>query len=106
MIREYLASIGRKGGKARAAKYDKAMLSKWAKKGGRPPKSKEGNKPCASTDAEMCGGTSFDSGGRLSEKLRKVRVGQSPKKRNAPGVGRWKSPSIAFRNRGQRSLFL
>jgi general stress protein YciG len=38
MIREYLASIGRKGGKARAAKYDKAILSKWAKRGGRPPK--------------------------------------------------------------------
>ncbi|MGA7221492.1 MAG: hypothetical protein WBX16_01440 [Candidatus Acidiferrales bacterium] len=37
MIREYLASIGRKGGKTRAAKYDKATLSKWAKKGGRPP---------------------------------------------------------------------
>jgi len=40
MIREYLASIGRKGGKARASKYDKATLSKWAKKGGRPPKEK------------------------------------------------------------------
>ncbi len=39
-IREYLAGIGRKGGKARAAKYDKAILSKWAKKGGRPPKGK------------------------------------------------------------------
>jgi len=38
MIHEYLASIGRKGGKARAAKYDKLTLSKWAKKGGRPPK--------------------------------------------------------------------
>jgi len=38
MIREYLASIGREGGKARALKYDKATLSKWAKKGGRPPK--------------------------------------------------------------------
>jgi general stress protein YciG len=38
MILEYLASIGRKGGKARAAKYDKATLSKWAKKGGRPAK--------------------------------------------------------------------
>jgi integrase len=37
-IREYLAKIGGKGGKARAAKYDKATLSKWAKKGGRPPK--------------------------------------------------------------------
>jgi len=38
VIREYLAKIGRKGGKARAAKYDKTTLSKWAKKGGRPPK--------------------------------------------------------------------
>jgi hypothetical protein len=38
VIREYLAKIGGKGGKARAAKYDKATLSKWAKKGGRPPK--------------------------------------------------------------------
>ena len=38
MIREYLAAMGRKGGKARAAKYDKATLSNWAKKGGRPPK--------------------------------------------------------------------
>jgi general stress protein YciG len=38
MLREYLASLGRKGGKARAAKHDKATLSKWAKKGGRPPK--------------------------------------------------------------------
>jgi general stress protein YciG len=41
MIREYLAKIGRKGGKARADKYDKATLSKWAKKGGRPPKKEE-----------------------------------------------------------------
>jgi hypothetical protein len=38
MLREYLASIGRKGGKSRAAKYDKATLSRWAKKGGRPKK--------------------------------------------------------------------
>jgi len=38
MIREYLARIGRKGGKARATKYGKAKLSEWAKKGGRPPK--------------------------------------------------------------------
>jgi general stress protein YciG len=42
MIREYLASIGRKGGKARAARHSKATLSKWAKLGGRPRK-KEGN---------------------------------------------------------------
>jgi hypothetical protein len=27
---------GRRGGKARAKKYDKATLSRWAKKGGRP----------------------------------------------------------------------
>jgi hypothetical protein len=38
VIRGYLAEIGRKGGKARAAKYGKARLSKWAKLGGRPPK--------------------------------------------------------------------
>ena len=43
-IRDYLAKIGRKGGKARAAKYDKATLRKWAKLGGRPPKPKEGSK--------------------------------------------------------------
>jgi len=36
IIREFLKQIGRKGGKARAKKYDKATLSKWAKKGGRP----------------------------------------------------------------------
>jgi general stress protein YciG len=36
IIREFLAEAGRKGGKARAKKYDKATLSKWAKKGGRP----------------------------------------------------------------------
>lgn len=41
LIREYLAEIGRKGGKARAKKHDKAALSKWAKKGGRPPKKGE-----------------------------------------------------------------
>jgi general stress protein YciG len=37
IIREFLAKAGRKGGKARAAKHDKATLSKWGKKGGRPP---------------------------------------------------------------------
>jgi general stress protein YciG len=37
-IRDYLARIGRKGGKARAARHDKATLSKWAKLGGRPAK--------------------------------------------------------------------
>jgi hypothetical protein len=30
--------LGRKGGKARAAKYNKETLSKWAKMGGRPRK--------------------------------------------------------------------
>jgi general stress protein YciG len=38
VIRQYLTEIARKGGKARATKYDKATLSKWAKKGGRPRK--------------------------------------------------------------------
>jgi general stress protein YciG len=37
-IKQYLAKIGSKGGKARAAKHDKATLRKWAKLGGRPPK--------------------------------------------------------------------
>jgi general stress protein YciG len=41
LVREYLAEIGRKGGKARAKRHDKATLSKWAKKGGRPPKKGE-----------------------------------------------------------------
>jgi hypothetical protein len=41
IIRGYLASIGSKGGKVRASKYDKATLSKWAKKGGRPLKKGE-----------------------------------------------------------------
>jgi hypothetical protein len=36
IIREFLKRVGRIGGKARAKKYDKATLSKWAKKGGRP----------------------------------------------------------------------
>ena len=43
-IREYLAKIGSKGGKARAARHGKAELSKWAKLGGRPPKSKKAAK--------------------------------------------------------------
>ena len=40
LLREYLAKIGRKGGKARAEKHDKATLRKWAKLGGRPRKDK------------------------------------------------------------------
>jgi hypothetical protein len=36
IIRKFLKRAATKGGKARAAKYDKATLSKWAKKGGRP----------------------------------------------------------------------
>ena len=38
IVRQFLARIGSQGGKARAAKHDKATLSKWAKKGGRPRK--------------------------------------------------------------------
>ncbi len=41
VIREYLAKIGRKGGKSRAKKYDKVTLSRWAKLGGRPPKKED-----------------------------------------------------------------
>ena len=32
------SAMGKKGGKARAAKYDHKTLSEWAKKGGRPRK--------------------------------------------------------------------
>jgi general stress protein YciG len=41
IIREFLKRAGSKGGQARAAKYDKATLRKWARKGGRPRKGKE-----------------------------------------------------------------
>jgi hypothetical protein len=37
-VKKYLAEMASKGGKARAAKYDKKTLSQWAKKGDRPPK--------------------------------------------------------------------
>jgi hypothetical protein len=40
-VKEYLAMIGSKGGKSRAAKHDRASLRKWARLGGRPRK-KEG----------------------------------------------------------------
>ena len=36
--RALMRELARSGGKARAKKYDKATLSKWAKKGGRPRK--------------------------------------------------------------------
>jgi hypothetical protein len=39
-VQDYMRQISRLGGKARAQKYDKATLSKWARKGGRPPKAK------------------------------------------------------------------
>ncbi len=38
VIRDFLARIGSKGGKARAAKHNSETLSKWAKLGGRPHK--------------------------------------------------------------------
>jgi len=41
MRREVMKELAKKGGKARAAKYDKKTLSKWAKRGGRPRKPKE-----------------------------------------------------------------
>jgi general stress protein YciG len=41
-VKKYMAEMASKGGKARAAKYDKKTLSQWARKGGRPPK--KGNK--------------------------------------------------------------
>jgi hypothetical protein len=40
-VTEYLAKIGSKGGKSRAARYDKATLRKWARLGGRPKREKK-----------------------------------------------------------------
>lgn len=43
-VQKYLAALASKGGKARAKKYNKATLSEWARKGGRPPKKKKGSR--------------------------------------------------------------
>jgi hypothetical protein len=40
-VREFYKRLASVGGKARAKKYDRATLSKWAKMGGRPRKEKE-----------------------------------------------------------------
>ena len=42
-VREFLRKVGRKGGKARAKKYDTKTFRKWAKESGagRPPKHKK-----------------------------------------------------------------
>jgi hypothetical protein len=42
-MEDYAREFARKGGKARAAKYPKSVLSKWAKMGGRPPKKGKGD---------------------------------------------------------------
>jgi hypothetical protein len=42
-VKKYLARMASEGGKARAAKYDKTTLSKWAKLGGRPSKKSRKN---------------------------------------------------------------
>jgi hypothetical protein len=39
----YIRQVASLGGRARAEKYDKKTLSKWARLGGRPPK-KEGKR--------------------------------------------------------------
>jgi len=42
-VREFLRKMGRKGGKARAKKYDTETFRKWSKESGagRPPKSRK-----------------------------------------------------------------
>ena len=42
-VREYIRSVASLGGKARAAKYGKRTLRKWAKLGGRPRKKRKHN---------------------------------------------------------------
>jgi hypothetical protein len=39
-VQKYLASIGSRGGKVRAARHDAKTLSRWGKLGGRPRKNK------------------------------------------------------------------
>jgi general stress protein YciG len=41
IIREFLKRAGSKGGKARAARHDKATISKWGRMGGRPSSGKK-----------------------------------------------------------------
>ena len=43
-IKNYLAEIGSRGGKSRAARHSKAQLKAWAKLGGRPRKDKAKSK--------------------------------------------------------------
>jgi general stress protein YciG len=43
-LRKYLSELAKRGGKARAKKYDKKTLSKWGKRGGRPRKKKPAGK--------------------------------------------------------------
>jgi hypothetical protein len=38
LLKEAASILGRKGGKARAEKYEPETLSEWARKGGRPRK--------------------------------------------------------------------
>jgi hypothetical protein len=37
-VKRFLKQLASEGGKARARKYDKATLKRWARLGGRPPK--------------------------------------------------------------------
>jgi hypothetical protein len=60
-IKQYLAKIGSEGGKARAARHDRATLSKWARLGGRPPKD-------AHLRSNKSKGVLLDDEGRQNEK--------------------------------------
>jgi hypothetical protein len=40
-VQAYISQVASMGGKARARKYDKATLSRWAKLGGRPKKGRK-----------------------------------------------------------------
>jgi hypothetical protein len=42
LLKESARELGRVGGRARARKYPKSVLRKWAKLGGRPPKKGKG----------------------------------------------------------------
>lgn len=62
--------LGKKGGKARAAKYDRATLSEWAKKGGRPRKDAQARGDSASSAAKAPTLLERFLGGHSEEELR------------------------------------
>ncbi len=56
ILREYFSQLGKKGAKSRASRYSHEQLSKWAKLGGRPPKSASTTPQSTKKDRQQIGG--------------------------------------------------